>query len=268
MTENRVWRLRSRPTGNIDEKNLELCREAIPTITDGQLLCKNLYYSIDPTHRIWMSDVPQYRPKVELGEVMRAATIAVVEESKNPKFAKGATVVCFGGMCDYFVGLPGANVLFPTGDYGKLPLTTDLSLCSVIIGLTAWHGVSKILNPAKGDIVAVSGGAGAVGSIVGQLAKARGATVIGIAGGPVKCAAMKEKGFDHSVDYKEGKVEQDLAKLAPDGITHYFDNVGGVVTDAVLRNARNKMKYALCGSISEYNDSWNGQKKFQHDLDA
>lgn len=263
MTENRVWRLRSRPVKNIDEKCLELCKEAIPTIGDGQLLCKNLYFSIDPTHRIWMSDIPQYMPKVELGEVMRAATVAEVVESKNPQFSVGTTVVAFGGMCDYFVGFPGGNVLYPTGKYGKLPITADLSTCSVIIGLTAWHGVRKILNPTKGDIVVVSGAAGAVGSIVGQLCKVSGATVIGIAGGATKCAEMKNVyGFDHCIDYKETKVEETLKELAPDGVTHYFDNVGGEITDAVLRNARNKMKYALCGSISEYNDSWNGQKNF------
>lgn len=209
-----------------------------------------------------MSDVPQYMPKVEIGECMRACSIAEVIESKDPKFAKGTKVVCFGGMCDYFVGLPGQNVMYPCGTYDKLPITADLSVCSIIIGLTAWHGVTKILAPTKGDILVVSGGAGAVGSLVGQLAKTKGATVVGIAGGPAKCAAMKKMGFDHAVDYKEGNVEEQLAKIAPDGITHYYDNVGGEISDAVLRNARNKMKYALCGSISEYNDAWSGQKNF------
>lgn len=261
-TENRVWRLRSRPVGTIDEKTLELCKEAIPTITDGQLLCKNTHFSIDPTHRIWMSDIPQYMPKVELGECMRAATLAIVEESKDPKFPKGSHVYGYGGMCDYYVGLAGVNVVGLCGEFGKLPITTNLALCSRIIGLTAWHGVAKILQPGEGDVVCVSGGNGAVGSVVGQLSKARGATVIGIAGGPAKCAEMKEKGFDHSINYKEGKVQEELAKVAPDGITHYFDNVGGEISDAVLANARNKMKYALCGSISEYNSSWSGQKNF------
>lgn len=134
MTENRVWRLRSRPVKNIDEKCLELCKEAIPTIGDGQLLCKNLYFSIDPTHRIWMSDIPQYMPKVELGEVMRAATVAEVVESKNPQFSVGTTVVAFGGMCDYFVGFRVVMSSIPLGSMENYQLRLTCLRAALSLG--------------------------------------------------------------------------------------------------------------------------------------
>jgi len=192
-----------------------------------------------------MSDRPQYMPCVPLGDIMRCATLAVVEGSSDPAYPVGAHFVCFGGLCEYFVGIPGENVLYRAGDLG-LPLTADLSVCSTIIGITAWHGVNKILCPDENSIVCVSGAAGAVGSLVGQLAKARGAKVIGIAGGSSKCSWLKnELGFDYTVDYKSENVEKTLASICPEGITHYFDNVGGEVTDAVLLNMRLYSKYAL-----------------------
>ena len=219
--------------------------------------------SIDPTHRIWMSEKAQYMDCVKLGDVMRAATVGVVEESASADYPVGCHVVGFGGCCDYYVGTPGVNVMYKAGELGGLPLTADLSICSVIIGLTAWHGVNKILQPGPDDTVVVSGAAGAVGSIVGQLSKLKGAKVAGIAGSAAKCAWMKDElGFDCVIDYKTQDVEKEIAKFAPDGITGYFDNVGGVVTDAVLMNARNKAKVAVCGSISEYDDKWSGQKNW------
>lgn len=134
-----------------------------------------------------------------------------------------------------------------------LPLTADLSLCSVIVGLTAWHGVEKVLMPKEGDTIVVSGAAGAVGSIVGQLCKLRGAKVIGIAGTADKCDWMKnELHFDFAINYKTDDVEKTLQEIAPEGVSGYFDNVGGSITDAVLMNARLKMKLVVCGSISEY----------------
>mmetsp|Transcript_42584 Transcript_42584/g.62662 ORF Transcript_42584/g.62662 Transcript_42584/m.62662 type:complete len:335 (+) Transcript_42584:173-1177(+) len=261
----RCWRLRSRPEGSIKDTDLEMCEEPKPTPEDGQLLVKNLFISIDPTHRIWMSDIPQYMPKVELGEVMRASTVGVVEESKDPNFAVGCHVFGFGGCADYYVGIPGANVMYKAGETGTdLPLTADLSVCSVTIGLTAWHGTNKILDPGPNDIVVISGAAGAVGSLVGQLCKRKGAKVVGIAGSPAKCTYLKsELGYDCVINYKTQDVAKELAAFAPDGISGYFDNVGGDVTDAVLLNARNNCKIAICGSISEYdNKEWAGQKKW------
>jgi len=135
-------------------------------------------------------------------------------------------------------------------------------LCSIIIGLTAAHGV-KLMEPTDKDTVVVSGAAGAVGSLFGQLVKLRGAKVIGIAGRDEKCAWMKnDLGFDEVINYKTQDVEKSLAALAPDGVSGYFDNVGGSITDAVLANARLKMKLIVCGSISEYDDNWSGQKNW------
>lgn len=263
-TTNRVWRLRSRPVGEVKESDLELCIEALPEPAQGQMLIKNIFFSIDPTHRIWMSDKEQYMPKVELGEVMRAATIGEVvsHNTDYPDYPVGTKLVCFGGMCDYFVGIPGANIMYKAGTL-SLPLTADLSVCSIIIGLTAWHGVKRILAPSSGDIVVVSGAAGAVGSLVGQLAKARGATVVGIAGTDDKCAWLTNSlKFDLAINYKTQDVAKELKAFAPEGITHYFDNVGGNVTDAVFLCARLNAKFALCGSISEYEDSWVGQRNY------
>jgi NADPH-dependent curcumin reductase CurA len=231
---------------------LELSVESIPTIGEGQLLVKNLYISIDPTHRIWMTDCKQYMPKVELGEVMRAGTIGIIEASNDPTFAVGSHVYGFGGCADYYVGTNGQNVLYPVGG-GSLPLTADLSVTSLIVGLTAWYGIRKLLQPSAGDVVVVSGAAGAVGSIVGQLAKLSGAKVIGIAGGATKCAHLREAlGFDLAVDYKSEDVEKAIEAFAREGVTHYFDNVGGKITDAVLNCMRINGKVAVCGAISEY----------------
>jgi len=166
-------------------------------------------------------------------------------------------------------GIPGVNVLYKAdGVGGIVPLTAELSLCSLIIGLTAWHGLNKILCPDSKSVVCVSGAAGAVGSLVGQLAKLKGATVIGIAGGEEKCNWLKQDlKFDHVINYKEptgGSVQHALAAIVSNvgKITHYFDNVGGETSDAVLLHMELNSKYALCGSISEYDDNWSGQKNF------
>lgn len=261
----RAWRLRTRPEGTLKDTDLELCVEPKPVRGPGQLLLRNLFCSIDPTHRIWMSDKAQYMPCVNLGDIMRCVTLSVVEETDDPEnFPVGTHFAGFGGVCEYFLGKVGENLMYKTGGHG-LPLTADLSVCSVIIGLTAWHGVNKILQPGTESIFCVSGAAGAVGSLVGQLAKLKGAKVIGIAGGPQKCSMLKnELKFDWVIDYKAVDVEQTLASITAEAgqITHYFDNVGGKVSDAVLTHMALNSKYALCGSISEYDDAWSGQKNF------
>ena len=258
----RAWRLRCRPVGAIRDSDLELCVEPKPTPAEGQLLVKNLFISIDPTQRIWMSEKAQYMPNVELNDVMRAPTIGVVEESNDLNYPVGTYVYGFGGCQEFYAGIPGVNVLYKAGENNGLTLTADLSLCSIIIGLTAAHGV-KLMEPTDKDTVVVSGAAGAVGSLFGQLVKLRGAKVIGIAGRDEKCAWMKnDLGFDEVINYKTQDVEKSLAALAPDGVSGYFDNVGGSITDAVLANARLKMKLIVCGSISEYDDNWSGQKNW------
>lgn len=255
----------SRPQGSIVPSNLQKREEALPSpdsLPPGQLLIKNLFLSIDPTHRIWMSDMPQYMPCVPLDTVMRAATVGEVTASSDPAFPIGCKVVGFGGISEDYLGIPGTNVLYQVPENG-LPLTTNLSVCSVVIGLCAWHGVRKILSPGKGDVVVVSAAAGAVGSLAAQLAKLVGAIVIGIAGGKEKCAWVKEDlKCDHAIDYKTGNVEEKLREAlgGENAVTHFFDCVGGDVGDAVLACCKNFAKMAMCGSITEYNDQWTGLK--------
>lgn len=209
-----------------------------------------------------MSDRPQYMDPVALNDVMRAATVGVVEASNNSDWPVGSHVLGFGGLADYYEGIPGVNVMYPAGIEG-LPLTADLSVCSLIVGLAAWYGATKVLDVKADDVVVVSGAAGAVGSIVGQLAKLRGAKVCGIAGTADKCAWMKDSlGFDAAINYKSEDVAAAVKAFAPDGVTAYFDNVGGRITDDVLTTMRNHSKVAVCGSISEYDDNWAGQKNW------
>ena len=203
-------------------------------------------------------------PCVELGDVMRAATVGVIEASDNAEWPVGRHVLGFGGLCDLYEGIPGVNVFYAAGECGGLPLTADLSLCSIIVGLTGWYGVNKVLEVTADDVVVVSGAAGAVGSIVGQLAKLKGARVCGIAGGAAKCAWLKSLGFDETIDYKAKgvSVAEAVKAFAPEGVSCYFDNVGGAVTDDVLLGMRNHARVAVCGSISEYDDAWAGQRNW------
>ena len=146
MSKNRVWRLVKRPSGAVEDSDLSFTDEAKPERGTNQMLMKTVYISIDPTHRIWMSEKAQYMPPVLLGDVMRAISIAIVEESDDPSYPVGSHHVCMGGVQSYFIGIPGQNILHPAGQSG-LPLTADLSVSSLIIGVTAWHGLNKILCP-------------------------------------------------------------------------------------------------------------------------
>jgi len=265
MSTHRVYRLRHRPIGQIADTDLELVTEPKPTPGPAQCLVKNLFFSIDPTHRIWMSDRPQYMEPVALNDIMRSSSVGVVEESNVPDYPVGTHVLGFGGIAEYYIGIPGVTILWKAGIYPELPLTADLSVLSPIIGLTAWHGVNKILGVKAGDVVVVSGAAGAVGSLVGQLSKLKGATVIGIAGTESKCRWLTEDlRFDHAINYKTQDVGEALKAAAPEGVTHYFDNVGGAITDTVFSNLRLFAKVCFCGAISEYDraDAWDGQKNF------
>lgn len=259
-------RLRSHPEGKISHHDLELCQEPIPVAQEGQVIVKNVFASIDPTHRIWMAGKKaQYMDPVALGDIMRAATVGIIVESKHEEWPVGMWVSGFGGISDYYVGIPGVTLSGPCecNTNPDVQPTFELTYGGVIIGLTAWHGVNKIIEPKQGDVVVISGGAGAVGSIAGQLAKVRGATVIGIAGGSVKCKYMTEElGFDYSIDYKSQDIDLKLKEYAPQGVSGYFDNVGGEATESVLMNAKNGMRIALCGSITEYDDNWCGIKNF------
>jgi NADPH-dependent curcumin reductase CurA len=247
---NRQWRLAKRPVGDIQDGDLTFVTEAVPALDDGQVLVRNVYLSLDPTNRIWMSDIDQYMPPVQLGDVMRGGTVGVVEESRDPKVPVGARVVPWlGGWQDYAV-VPGAvcNII-PDG----FPMAAILSSMG-LTGVTGYFGLLDIGKPKAGETLVVSAAAGAVGSIVGQIGKIYGCRVVGIAGSDEKCRWITEDlGFDAAINYKKEDVGAALDRHCPNGIDINFENVGGEIMDAVMARMTNFSRMALCGMISGYN---------------
>ncbi|WP_447908578.1 NADP-dependent oxidoreductase [Brevundimonas bullata] len=249
---NRQWVLRQRPKGLIQDGDLELVETAVPDLKDAEILVRTIYLSLDPTNRTWMNDSEGYLPPVGLGEVMRGLTLGVVEQSKSERFKEGDIVTPLsGGWADYAVvheqGL--RSVHRAPG----LPLTANLSVLGMT-GLTAYFGVTDVLKAKAGETLVISAAAGAVGSIAGQVAKQRGAHVIGIAGGPEKCRWLTEElGFDAAVDYKNEDVGEALDRLAPNGVDLNFENVGGDIMIAVWNRLNVHARMAVCGLISSYN---------------
>lgn len=252
MPINRQWILRRRPSGEITPGDLELVESITPELKDGEVLVRNLYLSLDPTHRIWMSDQDQYMPPVQLGEVMRGGVIGVVERSRSASLPEGSIVTPgLGGWQDYSVVQEGQARRVP--HIAGVPLTAHMSVLGAT-GLTAYFGLMDIGKPEPGETVVVSAAAGAVGSIVGQLAKLRGCRVIGIAGGAEKCRWLtQELGFDGAIDYRSEDVGAALARLAPNGVDINFENVGGAVMNAVMAHMNTFSRMPLCGMISTYN---------------
>ncbi|MBA4011310.1 MAG: NADP-dependent oxidoreductase [Phenylobacterium sp.] len=252
MPINRQWILRRRPAGEIVPEDLELVETETPELHDGEVLVRNIYLSLDPTHRIWMSDQDQYLPPVQIGEVMRGGAIGVVEQSRNAALPEGAIVNAgLGGWQDYAVVHEGMARRVP--HLTDVPLTAHMSVLGAT-GLTAYFGLNDIGKPQPGETVVVSAAAGAVGSIVGQLAKLQGCRVIGIAGGAEKCRWLtQDLGFDAAIDYKSEDVAEALSRLAPNGVDINFENVGGKVMDAVIGHMNNFSRMPLCGMISTYN---------------
>jgi NADPH-dependent curcumin reductase len=247
---NRQWRLARRPEGAMREGDLELHDAVAPEAADGQALVRNLYLSLDPTNRLWTSDIDQYMPPVEINSVMRGGTIGVVEESKSDYLRVGNVVVGMGGWQDYVLGDEKSFVRLPKDG---LPLTAHLSVLGVT-GLTAYFGLLDVGKPQQGQTVVVSAAAGAVGSIVGQIAKLHGCRVVGIAGGPDKCRWLTDElGFDAAVDYKRGTILEDLRTACPDGIDVHFENVGGEILDAALTLINLRARIVICGLIASYN---------------
>jgi NADPH-dependent curcumin reductase CurA len=252
-TTNQQWVLAKRPHGMISEANWKLQEAKIAPLAEGEALVQTLYLSCDPTQRGWMEDRPSYMPPVALGEVMRAGSIGRVVESRAPSLAPGDLVEGMAGWQQYAVVKAG-------GPFGaaKLPPGLDpKQLLSVlgVTGLTAYFGLLDLGQPKPGETVIVSGAAGATGSIAGQIARIQGCRVIGIAGGPDKCAWLtKEARFDAAIDYKREDVAARLRELAPQGVDVYFDNVGGEILDAVLAQIRMRARIVLCGGISAYNE--------------
>ncbi len=248
---NRQLQLAKRPVGEPASDNFEIAEVELPAPGDGEALVKVLQISLDPAMRGWMSDAPSYIPPVGIGDVMRAGTTGVVVESNSDKLAPGDHVVGMLGVQEQAVAPADA---LQKVDTGMAPLATYLGGLGMP-GLTAYFGLTEVGDLAEGDTVVISGAAGAVGSVAGQIAKAKGAgKVVGIAGGPDKCTWLTEDlGFDAAIDYKSESVGKRLHELCPDGVDVYFDNVGGDILDAALANLAWHGRVVICGAISQYN---------------
>jgi NADPH-dependent curcumin reductase CurA len=248
---NRIWRLRKRPVGQLTDDVLSFEKESIPEPSDGEFLFRLNYLSLDPTNRIWMSDMDQYMPPVELNDPMRGIVCGTIVKSHHPDYAEGTIVSGLGVWADYQIGTP--QTMKPMGDTSPIPLVDAFSTFSVV-GPTAYFGLLDIGQPKGGETVVVSAAAGAVGSIVGQIAKIKGCRVVGLAGTNEKCAWIKEDlGFDATINYRTEDVPKALAAACPNGIDVYFDNVGGDILDACLKLMNFKGRVTTCGLISQYN---------------
>ncbi|MBC5797402.1 NADP-dependent oxidoreductase [Sphaerospermopsis sp. LEGE 00249] len=251
---NRQWRLASRPVGDIKVSDFEYRQEPIPTPKAGEILIRNIYLSLDPTHRIWMSDRPQYMPPVEIGEVMRGLVLGIVEESKNPNFQRGDLVSGLLGWQDYALITTGyLPYITKIPQPLTVPLTAFMAVLS-FIGCTAYFGLLDIGKPQPGETLVVSAASGAVGSLVGQIGKIKGCRVVGITSSDEKCRyLLEELGFDAAINYKTADLSPALAASCPHGIDIYFENVGGEILDAVLTQVNLNARIPLCGLISTYN---------------
>ena len=248
---NRVWRLRKRPEGDLDNEVLSLEEEAIPQPDEGEFLIRLNYLSLDPTNRVWMSDIEQYMPPVELDAPMRGGVCGTVIKSRHADYPEGTIVAGLGVWADYQIGNP--RSLRPMRDTGPIPVAQVFSTFA-IVGPTAYFGLLEIGQPREGETVVVSAAAGAVGSIVGQIAKIKGCRVVGLAGTEEKCAWIKnDLGFDEAINYKTAVLPEALAAACPNGIDVYFDNVGGPILDACLKLMNKFGRIAECGMISQYN---------------
>jgi NADPH-dependent curcumin reductase CurA len=247
--ENQRIVLASRPQGWVTDENFQLQKTPLPTPGEGEVLVKNLWLSLDPYMRGRMSDAKSYVKGVDLGEVMVGQTVGEVVESKQPGLKPGDKVLTQLGWQLY-----GATKEAFKVDASRVPLSYYLGVLGMP-GMTAYFGLKEIGQPKAGETVVVSAASGAVGSVVGQIAKLKGCRAVGIAGGRAKCDYVtNELGFDTCVDYKAGNLDVNLAAACPKGVDVYFDNVGGTVLDAVLLHMNAFSRIPLCGLISGYDD--------------
>ncbi len=254
---NQQIHLASRPSGEPTTDNFRLVEAAVPELQDGQVLVKHHYLSLDPYMRGRMNDGKSYAQPQPLDAVMIGGTVGEVVESRHAQFAPGDPVVGMGGWQQYSVvdaGQPGALRKVSTQ---HIPLSAYLGAVGMP-GATAWVGLTQIIEPKAGETVVVSAASGAVGGAVGQLAKARGCRAVGLAGGPEKCAyVVEELGFDACIDYKAHpdlkSLSQALKAACPQGIDGYFENVGGMILDAIMLRMNAFGRIAFCGMISGYN---------------
>ena len=250
-TFNRQWRLIRRPKGAIEPDDLEFTESPVPDLRDGDVLVRNIYLSLDPTNRIWMSDMDQYMPPVQIGDVMRGTTLGVVESSKSESLKPGDIVQFLGGFQDFYVSP--ANLLWKISPQEGVPMTAYLSVLGVT-GISAYFCLLDICKPKPDDTIVVTSAAGAVGSIAGQIAKRLGSRVIGIAGSDPKCRWItRDLQFDGAINYKTEDVLERLGTLCPHGIDADFENVGGTILDAILTHINLNARIAICGLISTYN---------------
>ncbi|HET9031758.1 MAG TPA: zinc-binding dehydrogenase, partial [Dokdonella sp.] len=256
MTEptpiNRQITLASRPLGAPTSDNFKLVEQPVRALGDGEVLLRNLYLSLDPYMRGRMSDGPSYAEPVAIGEVMGAGTVARVASSRNSDYAEGDLVLAFGGWQDYLV----------SDGRGLNKLDAKMQQPSLALGVlgmpgfTAYMGLLDIGQPKEGETVVVAAASGAVGSVVGQIAKLKGCRVVGVAGGEKKCRyVVDELGFDACIDHRASDFAAQLKAACGNGIDVYFESVGGAVFDAVLPLLNAKARIPLCGLIAHYNDT-------------
>jgi NADPH-dependent curcumin reductase CurA len=245
---NKRWVLASRPAGPVSEANFRLEEAPVPRPAEGEVLVRNLWLSLDPYMRGRMSDAKSYTKGVQIGEVMVGQTVGEVLESRHPQLKVGDSVLTQLGWQLYGATHDAVKV-----DAAKAPLSYYLGLVGMP-GLTAYFGLKELGQPKPGDTVVVSAASGAVGSVVGQLAKIWGARAVGIAGGREKCIYVKDElGFDACLDYKAGDIREHLKATCPKGVDVYFDNVGGEILDTVLGRMNLFGRVVVCGTISDYN---------------
>ncbi|MGA7561226.1 MAG: NADP-dependent oxidoreductase [Terriglobales bacterium] len=249
---NHRFLLAARPVGMPKSSDWTYAEEPVAEPKAGELLVRVLYISLDPAMRIWINDVRSYMPPVGIGEVMRALGVGIVTASRNPHFTVGDHVSGLFGVQEYAL-TDGRGVT--KIDPRIAPLPTYLSVLGMT-GMTAYFGLLDTGQPKTGETVVVSAAAGAVGAVVGQIAKIKGCRVVGIAGGAEKCRyIVHELGFDAAIDYKSEDVSRSLRKHCPEGIDVYFDNVGGAILDAALAQLRMHARVVICGAISQYNNT-------------
>jgi NADPH-dependent curcumin reductase len=249
---NHRFTLASRPVGMPKRTDWTYEEETVRELHEGELLIRVLFISLDPAMRGWMNQNRSYVPPVGIGEVMRALALGQVVASRNPRFAIGKHVSGTFGVQEYFISE--GNGLIEV-DSRVAPVPTFLNVLGMT-GMTAYFGLLDTGQPKAGDTVVVSAAAGAVGAVVGQIAKIKGCRAVGIAGGPDKCRYLvTDLGFDAAIDYKSEDVTEALRKSCPQGINIYFDNVGGEILEAALANLARGARVVICGAISQYNNT-------------
>lgn len=249
--QNEQWIFVERPSGEVTRDCFEVRHAPLPEPGPGQVLVRNIFLMIPASMRLWMDEKPSYFPPQPIGEVMMGGTLGVIEQSNDEAWPSGMLVNCFGGWQTYCAML--VDQLIPVVRHPQIELAAYRSVLDVQ-GITAWGGVVDICEVQAGETLVVTAAAGSVGSLACQIARNRGAKVIGVAGGQEKCAWLREScGIEHTIDYRNEDVGGRLDELAANGIDCIFENVGGPVFDAALGRINRNARIALCGLVSAYN---------------